>query len=175
MAPVKKPHNAQKARKVRATRKGYTMAMKTFARSLKTHDKLTNSQIKIKLKERYGIDVPPSTLATWWNPRNLAIAANIPEERRNSNDKRHNPAQRPDVLVDMEKILQRKVISVKLKGIPYTREMIQILAIHIFQKLISYNLYNSKGMRKDHSQPLQDEVVHSVQQGRLVTKYLAKS
>ena len=135
MAPTKKPHNAKKGRKVKATRKGYPMNIKTFARTLKTHDKLTNSQIRKKIKEIHGIDVPSSTLATWWNARNLEIAANMPEERRNSNEKRHNPGQRPDVLVDMESILQRKVISVKLKGIPYTREMIQILAIHIFQKL----------------------------------------
>ena len=181
MAPTKKNKTANKnkpankGRKVKATRKGYPIKIKTFARALKTHDKLTNSQIRKKIKEIYGIDVPSSTLSTWWNARNMQIVANMPQDRLNVADKRINPSQRPDVIVDMETILVRKVLSVKLKGIPYTREMIQIIAIHIFQKLISFNLYNSKGMRKDQSQPLDDGIIHSVQQVRLVTKYLAKS
>ena len=53
--------------------------------------------------------------------------------------------------------------------------MIQILAIHIFQKLISFNLYNTKGLRKDPGQVIDDRIINSVQQCKLVTKYLAKS
>ena len=75
----------------------------------------------------------------------------------------------------MEKILLRKVICIKLKGVPYTREMIQLLAIHIFQKLISFNLYNAKGQRKEPGQIIDDKIINSVQQCKLVTKYLAKS
>ena len=105
----------------------------------------------------------------------MAIAANMPEDRLNVADKRINPSQRPDVMVDMEVILARKVRNVKIRGIPYTREMIQMYALNIFQKLISYNLYDSKGMRKDQSQPLDEVIVQTVQQIQLATKYLAKS
>merc|ERR1712121_492682 len=80
-----------------------------------------------------------------------------------------------DVMVDTESILVRKVISVKLKGLPYTRELIQMYAINIFQKLISFNLYNAKGMRKDQTQPLEEVIVRSVTQTKLATKYLSKS
>ena len=143
MAPRKKTKKEKKGRKVKARRTGYPMRVKTFARQLRTHDKLTNSQIKKKLKDSYHIDVPDSTLSTWFNARNMAIVANMPEDRLNVSDKRFNPSQRPDVMVDMEVILARKVRNVKIRGIPYTREMIQMYALNIFQKLISYNLYDN--------------------------------
>ena len=53
--------------------------------------------------------------------------------------------------------------------------MIQMYALNIFQKLISYHLYDSKGMRKDQSQPLDEVIVQTVQRLQLATKYLAKS
>ena len=161
MAPRQRTNNEKKGRKVRARRKGYTLRLKNFARQLRK-DKLSNAQIKKKIKDAFHIDVPDSTLSTWFNAKNMAIAANMPEDRLNVADKRINPSQRPDVMVDMETILARKVISVKLRGIPYTREMIQMYAINIFQKLISFNLYDSKGMRKDQSQPLDEVIVRSV-------------
>ena len=153
MAPIKRKMMAKKGRKVKARRAGYPMKIKTYARQLRTIDKLSNAKIRKKLKEKFGIDVPASTVSTWYDKKNMGKLANISEDRLNVNDKRLNPAQRPDVIVDMETILVRKVICVKLKGIPYTRELIQMYAINIFQKLISFNLYNSKGMRKDQSQP----------------------
>merc|ERR1712120_72364 len=164
----------QKGRKVRARRKGYQIRVKTFARQLRK-DKLSNPEIKKKIKDIYNIDVPDSTLSTWFNAKNMAIAANMPEDRLNVSDKRFNPSQRPDVMVDMETILARKIRNVKVRGIPYTREMIQMYALNIFQKLISYNLYDCKGMRKDTSQPLDEVIIQSVQQTQLATKYLAKS
>ena len=173
--PPKRKATAKTDRKVRAKQKSYSIKIKTLARAWRRDDKLTNAQIKKKLKELYNIDIPDSTLSTWWCPKNLEIVANLAEDRLNVDDKRINPSQRPDVIVDMETILVRKVICVKLKGVPYTRELIQMYAIHIFQKLISFNLYNSKGMRKDQSQPLDEVIVRSVTQTKLATKYLAKS
>ena len=174
MAPKRKA-TAKTDKKVRAKRKSYSIKIKTLARAWRRDDKLTNAQIKKKLKQLHNIDIPDSTLSTWWCPKNLEIVANLAEDRLNVDDKRINPTQRPDVVVDMEKILYRKVICIKLKGVPYTREMLQLLAIHIFQKLISFNLYNTKGMRKDQVQVLDDVIIHSIQQCKLVTKYLAKS
>ena len=174
MAPRQRANHEKNGRKVRGKRKGYQIRIKTFARQMRK-DKLSNAEIKKKIKEMYNMDVPDSTLSTWWNTRNMQIVANMAEDRLNVDDKRINPSQRPDVIVDMESILLRKVRCVKLKGIPYTREMIQILAIHIFQKLISFNLYNAKGQRKDPGQVIDDRIINSVQQCKLVTKYLAKS
>ena len=130
MAPKRKA-TAKTGRKVKAIQKGYSMKMKTLARAWKFVDKLTNSQIKKKFKELYNIDIPDSTLSTWWCPKNMEIVANMAEDRLNVDDKRLNPRQRPDVIVDMKKILLRKVICVKLKGIPYTREMIDTCDPHI--------------------------------------------
>ena len=81
-------------------------------------------------------------------------------DRINVKDKRINPKQRPDVVVDMEKILARKVIVVKLTGLPYTREIVQILAIHIFHKLLGYNLYNTHGLRKNPDQDIDEEIIN---------------
>ena len=44
------------------------------------------------------------------------------------------------------------MIAIKLTGLPYTREIVQILAIHIFHKLVRYNLYNEYGQRKNPDQ-----------------------
>ena len=137
--PPKRKATAKTDKKVRANRNSYSIRIKTLARAWRRDDKLTNAQIKKKLKQLYNIDIPDSTLSTWWCPKNLEIVTNLAEDRLNVDDKRINPTQRPDVVVDMEKILYRKVICIKLKGVPYTREMLQLLAIHIFQKLMSFN------------------------------------
>ena len=181
MAPTNKSNNAKniqpanKGRKVKRRRTKYPLKMKTFARQLKMIDKLSLKEIKQKIKERFYVDVPCSTISTWYNTHNLEVAANLPQDRLHGSEYRVNPKQRPDVVVDMEQILIRKVHSMKEKGLPYTRDMIQILAIHIFQKLISFNLYDCKGKRKDQVQPLDDEVIRSAQQVKLATRYLSNS
>ena len=55
--------------------------------------------------------IADSTLSTWWSPRNLEKVKKIPVDRINATDVKYNPKQRPDILVDTEKILVRKVIS----------------------------------------------------------------
>ena len=105
----------------------------------------------------------------------MAKVGNIASDRINVQDKRYNPTQRPDVIVDMEKILARKVIAIKLTGLPYTREIVQILAIHIFQKLVSYNLYNKHGQRKNPDIELDEEIIHAVEHAQLATQFLSKS
>ena len=162
MPPKKKP-TSKNDRKVPAKLQSYSIRLKTLAIAWKREDKMTTSQIKKKTKELYQRDVPDSTLATWWCPKNLLVVDSLPPDRLDVDDRRINPSQRPDVLVDMEKILKRKVIGIKLTGIPYTREVIQLLAIQIFQKLISFDLYNVKGKRKDPTQVLDERIINSVQ------------
>ena len=85
---AKKSKPANKGRKVKLRRKNYSLKMKTFARQLKTIDKLSLSQIKKKFKEKFGVDVPSSTLSTWWNTQNMQVVANMPQDRLNVSDKR---------------------------------------------------------------------------------------
>ena len=98
--------------------------------------------IKKKLLEEDRLDIAMSTLSTWWSPSTMEKVENIAPDRINVNDVRYNPKQTPDVIVDMERILARKVIAIRVNGLPFSREILQILAIHIFHKLIGYNLYN---------------------------------
>ena len=156
-------------------RKQYSMKVKTYARKLKTIDNLKNWEIRKKLHNKFNVTVPASTLATWYNKVNQSKVANLPEDRLNVNDKRLNPKQRPDILVDTEVILVKKVFAVKLRGLGYTRELIQMYAMNIFHKLISYNIYNAKGMRREQSQPLDEVIVRTVTQCKLHSRYLAKS
>ena len=83
--------------------------------------------------------------------------------------------QRPDVIVDMEKILVRKVIAIKLTELPYTREIVQLLAIHFLHKLLGYNLYNEQGQRKNPDLEIDEDIIQAVEYAKLATQYLSKS
>ena len=75
----------------------------------------------------------------------------------------------------MEGILSRKVLAIKMTGLPYTRQIVQILAIHIFHKLISYNLYNTQGQRINRGLEIDEEIIHAVEHAQLASQYLCKS
>ena len=79
MAPRQRANHEKNGRKVRAKRKGYQIRIKTFARELRKN-KVSTPEIKKKIKEVFNLDVPNSTLSTWFNDRNMAIVANMPEE-----------------------------------------------------------------------------------------------
>ena len=123
MAKTKKT-KVKDGRRVRLKRNSYAMELKNTVIAWKTIDKMKTADIQKKLKELYGLEVSSSTLSTWWNPANLAKVRNMSKDRINVKDKRYNPKQRPHVLVDMERILARKVIAIKLGGLPYTREIV---------------------------------------------------
>ena len=95
-------------------RNSYSLDLKSTVIAWKTVDKMKTSEIQKKLKELYNMEVSSSTFSTWWNPANLAKVRNMSTDRINVKDKRYNPKQRPHVLVDMEKILARKVIAITL-------------------------------------------------------------
>ena len=73
---------------------------------------------------------------------------NIARDRLNVTDTRYNPIQRPDVPVDTEKILHGKIVASMLTGLPYTRTIVQVLAVEVYHKLLSFNLYDDNGQRK---------------------------
>ena len=135
---------------------------------------MSNKQISTKIKAEYKLDIPPSTLSTWWNAANKINSSNVAPDRINP-DVRYNARQRPDILVDMEHILQRKCKAVAITGVPYSQEVVRLLAIHIYHKLVAYNIYNPRGQRKQQHLQLQEDIVHSVEHARLLTRYLANS
>ena len=63
----------------------------------------------------------------------------------------------------MERIRARKVIAIRVNGLPFSREILQILAIHISHKLIAYNLYNEQGQRKHPDQPIDETIIQAVE------------
>ena len=98
--------------------------------------------MKKKLLEEHNLTVSLSTIVSWWSPTTLAQIENIAPDRLHVQDTRINPKQRPDVLIDTERILYRKVIANMETGLPYTKCVMQLLAVNIFHKLIGLNLYN---------------------------------
>ena len=173
----KKPQKKPKVgRNEPQRRKQYSVAFKKKVVAWKDIDKLTVAEIMKRVKHETGFDIAKSTLSTWWCPKNIEkLELATPETASNTYDTRINKKQRPDVLVDMEMILARKVRAITENGIPYTREVVRLLATHIFNKLLSYNLYDEHGLRKNPGEPIHAEVIHSVQKCRLQHQYLSKS
>ena len=132
-------------------------------------------EIRKRLLEQDKVTIADSTLSTWWSDKTMEKIRNIAPERLNENDVRYNPKQRPDLIVDMEDILARKVRSIRESGLPFNREILQILAIHISHKLIAYNLYNEEGQRKHPEQPIDETIIDQVEHAQLTSQYLAKN
>ena len=96
-------------------------------------------------------------------------------DRLHVRDTRRNPKQRPDILVDTERVLSRKVIANMNTGLPYTNAVIQILAVKIFHKLISLNLYTQAGQRRSPTIEVSEEIIQAVQYPMCHSRYLAHS
>ena len=121
------------------------MQLKAKVRYWKLNEGMSLKDIKKRLWEEDKIKIADSTLSTWWSDKTMEKIRNIAPERLNENDVRYNPKQRPDLIVDMEDILARKVRSIRESGLPFNREILQILAIPISLKIIAYNLYDEHG------------------------------
>ena len=59
--------------------------------------------------------------------------------------------------------------------VPYIYSIVRLLALHIFNKLLASNVYESQGQRKQQNMVLDDEIINSVQHAKLLTKYMARS
>ena len=136
--------------------------MKAKAIAWKTKDGMRPKDIKKRLKVENNIDVSMSTISTWWNEENMKKLGNLAPDRINVQDVRYNPKQRPDILVDMVLILARKVRAVALTGVPYSRDVVRLLAIHIYHKLVTFNIYNQQGQRKNPDIQIDEEIIHAV-------------
>ena len=125
--------------------------------------------------EEHNLTVSLSTIVSWWSPTTLAQIENIASDRLNVQDTRFNPKQRPDILVDTERVLFRKVIANKGTGLPYTKTVMQLLAINIFNKLCTFNFYDEGGQRKNCNLEISEEVMKAVEHPMLAHKYLARN
>ena len=156
-------------------RKRYTTTQKHEVYKWKVVNNMSLKNIQKKFKEVYKIDAAPGTLAGFYNTEMQRRFSNIAMDRINVNDVRFNPKQRPDVLVDLERILTRRCNAVGRTGIPYIWKIAQMLAIHIFNKLVRTQSYTPQGQRKEQNKPLPDELISNVEQSKVVAKYMAKS
>ena len=178
MPKVKKPFKQPKAkpgRKVPQKRRQFTLAFKAKVIAWKTVDKMKPCDIRKKVQTELGYYVKPSTLSTWWGPKYVTRLEQVGPDRANATDTRLSNRQRPAILVDMEHILARKVRAIILTGVPYTRQIIQILAIHIFHKLVSFHIYDAKGHRKNPGERIPEQLLGAVEHSQIVNRYLSSS
>ena len=139
------------------------------------YQKLSPKQIKSKVKEKYGEDVPDGTLCGFYKGNLHEYFNKTAEDRLKVKDFRINPKQRPDIVLDMEGILARRCIAVARTGIPYVARIARLLGLHIFHQLVQTNVYDIKGQRKQQDKALQVEMTLTVEHATLIRKYLTKS
>ena len=149
--------------------------MKQQARRWHLQDGLKLSEVCAKLKKEMGVFAPDNTVCSWWSPKVMKNVNANPPDRFHVNDTRVNPKQRPTVLVDTEKILARKVIANMSSGVPFTNNVISILAIKIFHTLIGLDIYNEKGERKSTTVEISDEISKVIQYPMHHSRHLAHS
>ena len=163
-----KPNQKMPVRKGRQERCQYRLGLKATVVHWKTVDKLTPQQIRMKVIAELGHDVPLSTLSTWWSDKTLEKISEVGPDRTNGNHTRRINTQRRAILIDMEHILVMKVKAMQMTGIPCTREGIQILAIDIFHKLASYNLYDHNGHRNHPGENISADIIDRVKHSKIV-------
>ena len=77
----KKKAPAKKDRPNKRTRQQYPLQMKYRATAWKTKDNMSAKDIIAKLKADYNVDIPPPTLSTWHNPKNMDKFSNVATDR----------------------------------------------------------------------------------------------
>ena len=121
-------------------RRRYSLEMKHKVLYWRHHDKLSLKQIKVKFQETFGVTVPDGTLCAFYKPTGI------------------NPKQRPDIVLDMEKLLARRCMEMYARtGLPYVSRMVRLLGLHIYDQLLQTGIYDTKGQRKNQDKPLDEE------------------
>ena len=124
----------------------------------KHHDKLILKQLKVKVKETYGETVPDGTLCVFYKPSFNEYFNKTAADRLKVNATRINPKQRPDIVLDMEKLLARRCMEMYARtGSPYGSRMVRLLGLHIYDQLLQTGIYDTKGQRKIQDKPLDKE------------------
>ena len=93
---------------VTSRRRRYTLEMKYKVLYWRKHENLSLKQIKVKFQETFGVTVPDGTLCAFYTGI--------------------NPKQRPDIVVDMEKLLARRCMEMYVRtGSPYDSRMVRLI------------------------------------------------
>ena len=136
MAVLKK--TTTKSGQVTSHRRRYSLEMKHKVLYWRNHEKLSLKQIKVKFQETFGLTVPDGTLCAFYSASNLQ--------------------QRPDIVVDLEKLLARRCVEMYVRtGSPYDSRMVRLIGLQIYDQLMQTGIYDSKGQRKDQDKPLGEE------------------
>merc|ERR1712215_595680 len=94
-----------------------------------TYQKCSLKEIKRKVKEKYGKDVPDGTLCGFYRGNLHEYFNKTAEDRLKVKDFRINPKQRPDIVLDMESILARSCVAVARTGLPYVTRIARLLGL----------------------------------------------
>ena len=126
----------------------FTCEQKNLARDLKNEGKQPREIIKI-FKDRYDVMVKASTMATWYNHKNMETH----EQRVSRNtsmasvETHVNPSQRPTIMIDMEFALVGMIKKANNIGTATTRKALKKMGKGIFDKLRALNIYDDPGER----------------------------
>ena len=143
-------------------RQKWTCEQKNLARELKKEGKQPHEIIKI-FKEKYDVEVKPSTLATWYNTRNMATHEQRgPRNTSMASVETHvNPTQRPTIVIDMEfallsMIKKYNIVSVTRKG------TLSEMGKCLFDKLRALDIYEDSGARLKPLSELSEERINTL-------------
>ena len=144
-------------------RQKWTVVQKNHARELKKQGKQPQEIIKI-FKEKYKVEVRPSTLATWYNTSNMARH----EQRGPTNtsmasvETHVNPTQRPTIVIDMEFALVQQVKKSNNSGTVTTKSTLMHLGQTLYNKLRALNIYDESGERIPPLSELTEARIHTL-------------
>ena len=118
--------------------------IKQLAIVLKDQNK-RNQEIIAKIRKRYKIKLPSSTVSTWYNAKNRERIRNMGVDHITGTEVRVNQLQRTRHLIDTEHFLMLFIERQQDKGVPMTTTGIQMQARLIYNKLIETRICNTKG------------------------------
>ena len=159
--PAKDPPRKKQKQYKQPKRQTYTVEQKTFARVLKKEGKEPSEIIK-RFKEKYGVEVKPSTMSTWYNDKNMATHEQMVSRNTSmaSVETHVNPRQRPTIMKDMEFALVAMIKKANNIGCGTTKGALKKMGKSIFDKLRELNIYDDHGERlKSLSELSEDQIV----------------
>ena len=134
-----KKKTKKKSGQVTSHRRRYSLEMKYQVYCWKQHHNFSLKEIKSKVKEKFGEDVPDGTLCGFYNANLHDYFNKTAEDRLKVKDFRINPIQRPDIVLDMESMLARRCVAVARTGLPYVSRIARLLGLHIYISSIIAN------------------------------------
>ena len=161
--PGKGPPRKKQKQYKKPTRQTYTVEQKTFARVLKKEGKEPSEIIK-RFKEKYGVEVKPSTMSTWYNDKNMATHEQMASRNTSmAHVETHvNPRQRPTIMKDMEFALVAMINKANNIGCGTTKKALRKMGKSIFEKLRGLDIYDDHGERLKSLSELNEDQINTL-------------